>query len=212
MILTPIPPGALPDVLDAFAASLDPQSRRIFARFGVPEQADRADGATAARHRRHAIALARRVGMATTAVAPIQYFSWDGRRVSTRTDAYVLLHEVAHYQLAAPERRSVVDFGLGAGPETGRHAHADRAQRLFGLAREEEEAMASLLGILWEVELGHPALASFLEQNWLEGAGNARAAGHFRRVLERLAVDGFLDYEGRPTTRLRIAPDRAAAA
>jgi hypothetical protein len=42
-----------------------------------------------------------------------------------------------------------------------------------------------LLGILWEAELGQPALASFLDQNWLEGLDRS-AATHFTTVLGNL--------------------------
>jgi elongation factor P hydroxylase len=143
---------------------------------------------------------------------PARSFSWDGERLSVATEAYVLLHEIAHFQLASPERRHIVDFALGAGPETGERRAADHAQRVFGLEREEEEAMASLLGILWEAELGHPALASFLDQNWLEGAECPAAAAHFRRVLGRLEEGGFVDRHGRPTMRVRTTPDRAVEA
>src|SRR5262249_14836759 len=140
--------------------------------------------------------------------SPAEDFAWDGRCLRADTEAYVLLHEIAHYQLAAPERRGLVDFGLGAGPETSRRAAADRAQRLFGIAREREEAMASLLGILWEVELGQPALASFLDQNWLEGSERPGTTAHFEGTLARLRVGGFLDAALRPTRQLRIEPDR----
>jgi hypothetical protein len=111
---------------------------------------------------------------------------------------------VAHHQLSAPQRRRRVDFGLGPGPETGDRAGAARQQTLFGVARESEEAMASLLGILWEVELGQSALASFLDQNWLEGAA---PAAHFTAMLARLAAGGFITATGRPTRRLRRARD-----
>ncbi|HEX3953306.1 MAG TPA: hypothetical protein VHW90_07015, partial [Stellaceae bacterium] len=50
---------------------------------------------------------------------------------------------------------------------------------------EADEASASLLGILWEAALGHPALASFLDQNWLEGLERS-AAPHFMTVFSRL--------------------------
>lgn len=123
------------------------------------------------------------------------------------TEAYVLLHEVAHFQLAAPARRIQVDFGLGPGPETGDHARAATAQTLFGLAREREEAMASLLGILWEAELGHPALASLLDQNWLEGAGRPGTAAHFVEIVTALEAGGFVDRVGRPQMRLRQRAD-----
>ncbi|MGH6983212.1 MAG: hypothetical protein ACRED7_03265 [Stellaceae bacterium] len=123
------------------------------------------------------------------------------------TEAYVLLHEVAHFQLAAPTRRAQVDFGLGPGPETDDRARASQAQSLFGLAREREEAMASLLGILWEAELGHPALASLLDQNWLEGAGRPGTAAHFVDTVTALERGGFVDRTGRPQMRLRQHAD-----
>jgi hypothetical protein len=69
--------------------------------------------------------------------------------------------------------------------------------------------MASLLGILWEAELGHPALASLLDQNWLEAPQRPGTAGHFRAILAALAEGGFLTPDGRPTLRLRDAPDAA---
>ena len=63
------------------------------------------------------------------------------------------------------------DFGLGPGPDTTEREAAERAAVVSPLERDAEEAAASLLGILWEAALGQPALASFLDQNWLEGLG-----------------------------------------
>ena len=42
-----------------------------------------------------------------------------------------------------------------------------------------------MLGIIWEAELGQPALASFLDQNWLEGLERP-AHSHFAEVLDKL--------------------------
>src|SRR5205085_10343529 len=67
-----------------------------------------------------------------------------------------------------------------------------RAAVLSPLAREEDEAAASLLGIIWEAQLGQPALASFLDQNWLEGLERS-AHSHFAAVLGRLQRRGLLD-------------------
>jgi len=208
MILTKIAPGRLRPVLRAFAASLaDERARRVLRRIVRPAGAARAKRRQAARHHRQAVALAARFGMGLRPGPPAASYGWDGRAARLRTEAYVLLHEVAHYQLAPPTRRRRIDFGLGPGPETGARAAAERAASLFGVEREREEAMASLLGILWEVELGQPALASFLDQNWLEGAGGPGAAAHFRAILARLVAAGFLTNMGRPTRRLRRAAD-----
>ncbi|HUC73086.1 MAG TPA: hypothetical protein VMS01_17995, partial [Stellaceae bacterium] len=112
-------------------------------------------------------------------------FNWDGAALNGATEAYVILHEIAHFVLAPLERRRLIDFGLGPGPDTRDCATAACAAVLPALAREEDEAAASLLGILWEARLGQPALASFLDQNWLEGLDRS-AAGHFSRVLAGL--------------------------
>ena len=206
MILTPIPPERLPEALGQFRSSLaEGLARRVFDAIAATS-ADRAAGDVAERHRQEALALARALGMgiADNAASPL---SWDGERLNAETEAYVLTHEVAHFQLASPARRRAIDFGLGAGPDTVDHAAAQRAAVLTPLAGDREEAMVSLLGILWEVALGQPALASFLDQNWLEGAGTARAAAHFTAVLDRLRRGGFVTNAGEPTRRLREDPD-----
>jgi hypothetical protein len=207
MILTPIPEAALPATLDCLRLSLrDGLPRQVFSRIARLADATRATGASAALHRRQAIALADALDIAVRPGSPALDFSWNGEALRGDTEAYVLLHEVAHFQLAAPARRHVIDFGLGAGPETGDRAAADGAARLFGVAREHEEAMASLLGITWEIELGQPALASFLDQNWLEGAGPG-AVRHFETILTALRSGGFIDDEGCPTRHRRTQPD-----
>jgi hypothetical protein len=204
MILTPVEPEALPPLLARFAASLrDPKAREVFSRLARPEDALRAEGSAAERHHAAALSLAARQGMGLRPGRPDQDFSWDGSVLRTGTEAYVLLHEVAHFQLAPPRRRQIIDFGLGPGPETGHRAAAQAARCVAAAARETEEALASLLGILWEAEFGQPALASFLDQNWLEGAGRNGPARHFEAILDALAEGGFVDSDLRPTCRLR---------
>jgi hypothetical protein len=205
MILTDIARKDLPGVIERFAALLEPPARAAFRRIANPAKAARAEGAEAERHHATACDLARNFGMPLLPGSPTIDYAWTGAALRRDTEAYVLLHEVAHFQLAAPARRRCIDFALGPGPETGDGAGAERAARLFGLPREREEAMASLLGILWEVELAQPALASFLDQNWLEGAG---APAHFEQVLASLQAGGFVSAASRPTLRVRRAPDQ----
>jgi hypothetical protein len=208
MILTAIAPLHLPDRLAALERGLAADwTRLVLRRIGGNGDGRRAAAATAACHHSEALALLRRLGMAIRDGALSLDVSWNGRAVRGATEAYVLLHEGAHFQLAAPERRRLVDFGLGPGPETGDKAAALQAQRLHGIACEREEARASLLGILWEIELGHPGLASFLDQNWLEGADRPGTAAHFTAVLRALRHDGFIDAAGRPRPRLRETAD-----
>jgi hypothetical protein len=207
LILTPIAPERLPATLAGFAASLDDEAARaVFAAIAATSP-ERAEGALAEAQRQDAMALARSFGMGLVEGSAAAGFNWDGTRLRADTEAYVLLHEVAHFQLASPARRWSIDFGLGAGPDTSDVAAAERAAVLLGIERDREEATVSLLGILWEVSLRHPALASFLDQNWLEGAGGERAARHFMNVLRALRDGGFIDEAGAPTRRLRETPD-----
>jgi hypothetical protein len=208
MILTPIDRDRLPAMLELFQAGLrDGLAGAVFRRIAHPGQADRAAASLASAHHGAALGLLAGLGMGSRPGSPREDFSWNGAAARSDTEAYVLLHEAAHFQLAAPARRRRIDFGLGPGPETGKREAAEAAACLFGLASEREEAMASLLGILWEVDLGQPALASFLDQNWLEGAGRNGAAAHFCSVVAALAGGGFLTAEGLPTRALRQAED-----
>ncbi len=185
MILTPIPATELDGALDRFAARLtDTAARDAFALIRATA-AERAEGATAERDRLTALAFARRHGMATHPSGTPCAYNWDGDALDGDAEAYVILHEIAHFVLAPSERRALVDFGLGPGPDTRDREGAERAVSLPLLDREADEAAASLLGILWEAELGQPALASFLDQNWLEGLERS-ATAHFTAVLRRL--------------------------
>ncbi|HXA72159.1 MAG TPA: hypothetical protein VNW24_17010 [Stellaceae bacterium] len=209
MILTPIPSDRLPEMLRQFRDSLaDAFAREILHRIAATSP-DRALAAVAETHCQQALALAREFGMDVAEGHLSSGLSWDGERLYADTEAFVLVHEIAHFQLASPARRRLIDFGLGAGPDTVDRAAAERVAVLTELAGDREEAMVSLLGILREASLGHPALASFLDQNWLEAAGTERAAAHFSTVLRRLREGGFVDHAGRPTRQLRQHPDEA---
>jgi hypothetical protein len=190
LILTPIPPQRLDASLERFAAQLaDPTARAAFARIRATS-AERAGGNAAAAHRRQALAFARACGMRVHPPGTRPGFNWDGAALDGDTEAYVILHEIAHFVLAPPERRRLPDFGLGPGPDPAERDAAERAAILPPLERESDEAAASLLGILWEAEFGQPALASFLDQNWLEGLDRS-AAAHFTAVLRGLSQLGL---------------------
>src|SRR5438132_1218948 len=205
MILTPIPPAALQEALDRFMGRLsDRFSRAVFRRIRATSP-DRAAGMWAEQHRLAALSFARAFGMSIYPESTRCSFNWDGVALFGATEAYVILHEVAHFALAPPERRGLVEFGLGPGPDTLDRAAAERAATLSPLEREADEAAASLLGIVWEAALGQPALASFLDQNWLEGLDRS-APEHFTAVLETLRRRAMLSAVGAPVAS--IAPKR----
>jgi hypothetical protein len=204
MILTPIPRHRLGAVLDRFAAQLvDPGAHAAFARIRATAP-ERAGGGAAERHRQQALAVARHFGVPVHPPGTCPDFNWDGIALDGETEAYVILHEVAHFVLAPPERRRLIDFGLGPGPDTRERVAAEHAAVLPLIEREIDEAEASLLGILWEEALGQPALASFLDQNWLEGLERS-AAAHFTEILRRLRRRRF----GDPAVLLDGAPQSA---
>jgi hypothetical protein len=202
VILTPIPPACLDAALDRFAARLaDPAAHAAFSRIRASSH-QRAEGETAEAHRRQALALARACGMPIHPLGTRPGFNWDGAALDGDTEAYVILHEIAHFLLAPPERRRLPDFGLGPGPDTTERERAERACVVALLERDAEEAIASLLGILWEAALGQPALASFLDQNWLEGLDRS-AAAHFTTVLSQAAECGLADLPAPAMTAMR---------
>jgi hypothetical protein len=199
MILTPIPRDQLGPALDRFAAGLgEPVACELFAQIRATAP-DRAEGEGAEQHRLAAVAFARRCGIPVHPPGTACRFNWDGAALDGDTEAYVILHEIAHFVLAPPERRRLVDFGLGPGPDTIDRAAAERAAIMPLLEREDDEAAASLLGIIWEAWLGQPALASFLDQNWLEGGD--RAPRHFTAVAGGLRERGLLALDLRHPNR-----------
>jgi hypothetical protein len=189
-ILTPIPAGELDRALQRFAARISDAAALMAFSLIRATACERAEGVEAERHRVVALDFARRHGLAVHPPGTKCAFNWDGAALDGATEAYVILHEVAHYVLAPAERRVLPDFGLGPGPDTHDRAAAERAAALPVLERETDEARASLLGILWEAELGQPALASFLDQNWLEGLERS-AAAHFTAVVQGLGRRGL---------------------
>ena len=212
MMLTPVDHSTLLPLLPRFSAALadDRLGRAVFGRIaGQIPDGDLMTLSTDAAHHAQAVELCRRFGFGLLDVDPKSHWTWDGTSVAIRMEPSVLIHEVAHYQCAAPHRRKVIDFGLGCGPESGRAAEADAVQSLFCPERDVEEALCSLLGILWEAELGQPALLAFLEQNWLEGGAGLHNVAHFRKIVRWLAAMGLIDRDGRPTQELRDEGDNS---
>lgn len=210
MMLTPVNHATLLPLLPDFKAALgdDVLARRVFERVTalIPD-GDLMTLSTDGRHHADGVELCRQFGFGILDVDPKSHFTWDGVNVAIRMEPSVLIHEVAHYQLAAPERRAVLDFGLGCGPESGKRAEADAVQTLFCPERDVEEALCSLLGILWEAELGQPAILAFLEQNWMEGGANAQNIAHFRKIVRWLREMELIDEDGAPTRNLRQEGD-----
>lgn len=199
MILTPIAAERLPQIIAAFERALDdaPVAQRVFRQIAATLRL--APGFAADLHagRGKAVALAHRLGIFTIDEEPASAFSWDGQAIRTRSETSVVFHEIAHWQIAPPARRRRRDFGLGAGPETGRVDDANGDVCVDNATKEEEENLASLLGILWEVAHDEPAILAFAEQNWLELYDRPHTARHFTECLAKLEARG-LTKDGTP--------------
>lgn len=210
MILTPIDRAAVPEILAGFGRAVAGHALAcaVFERIAATWADDGALGlSTDARHHAQALDHCKSFGFGAVDIDPHDYFTWDGAAVATRCEPSLLLHEIGHYQSAAPARRGAIDFALGGGPETGRKAEANAVRTVSDLQADIEEGMASLLGILWEAELGQPAVPAFLEQNWLENEVSDRNIRHFLKMTGFLASHGLIDATGRPTRALRREDD-----
>ena len=207
MILTPIDLDTVPSALREFAGALRglDLAERVLARIAATlahVEGPDISLSQSPNHHEQAVALLVRFAMGALDAAPQDGVTWDGENVAVRMEPSVIIHEVAHFQVAPPSRRHLVDFGLGAGPESGDKELGEAQRRLFGLDCDREEAMASLLGVLWEAELGQPAVLAFLEQNWLEGGASPHNLQHFVKVCGQLHRGGFIDAFGVPTETL----------
>jgi hypothetical protein len=201
MQLTPISDEELPLALAAVRAALPDGAARLVLDRIAATQVLVPDGVDTAAHREAGVRLATRFGIPTIDAEPQTAFSYDGQAIRTRSESYVLIHEVAHWLVTPPARRCLKDFGLGAGPETGRAAAANAELCVDQATQIEEEALASLLGILWEVELGQPAILAFLEQNWLEGWQRPTGcAENLCEIVGALMSRGLIRSDGRPVS------------
>jgi hypothetical protein len=99
MILTPIPRDQLGCALDRFMASIgEPYARVVFGQIRATSP-DRAAGAEAERHRQVALSIARDLGMGIHPDEASPPHNWDGTALNGNTEAYVILHEIAHFIL-----------------------------------------------------------------------------------------------------------------
>ena len=119
---------------------------------------------------------------------PYESYMWDGQSFNAELPDRHILHDVAHWMVAAPERRCLPEFGLRSGPET------DPSLTVHAILEQQEEkweeVRAALLGILLQKALGMPCglmaeeVALFnkgepirLEEDWFPAYTWLRKAG-----------------------------------
>ena len=111
-------------------------------------------------------------------------YMWDGHSFNSELSDRHLFHDVAHWLVAAPERRILPDFGLGPGPETD----LDLPQKILldWHAAQFEEVCASLLGVFLQHCAGLPC-GLIAEEVGLSGGGRLVSS----RVIERDWLEAY---------------------
>lgn len=92
----------------------------------------------------------------------------DGKNIIKTNNNSNALHEVAHYLVAHPERRNVVNYGLGACPD---ECNLGIKCTVHYNEMIHEEGLASCLGILYEKKFDMDWVATYHEHSWHEDNG-----------------------------------------
>lgn len=121
---------------------------------------------------------------------------WDGQKLWSGNNCSNLLHDLAHWQLCAADRRSKPDYGLGSGPES-----IGGVPRLVSMgAANKEECRASVLGIVYEYCLGMASGKTFKEHSWNDTYNGPK----FETILKKLVEDSFLTADYKPTMKMAL--------
>lgn len=108
-----------------------------------------------------ALAAARGLSLYWVSSFPDSEPMYDGTSFTVDTISNAI-HEIAHWEVAAPQRRGMVNFALGADPEGGGlDEYVDPSVDDIW-----EECEASLLGILAERQLGMNWHNTWVLHNW----------------------------------------------
>lgn len=131
-------------------------------------------------------------------------FMWDGFSFNGNLSDRHLIHDLAHWILASEDRRSLPEFGLGAGPESDAKAAEEHAVISTHAARDEE-SKAALLGILIQHALGIPCGCMLDEV----GMTPDTAGDMFSKVevdYQWLIENGHINCDGVPIFMLQKSP------
>ncbi len=89
----------------------------------------------------------------------------DAELTTRRSDSN-LIHDIAHFVVAAPERRTMPEFGLGDAPDT-HTVGLPRAKGMTAHQAQQEEELTSALGIYWERQLGLNWRKTYQDHSWV---------------------------------------------
>lgn len=156
----------------------------------------------------HAIArilkFAHEIGIPVAPRHPEHSWAWDGRTLATvKMNASDLAHDIAHWLVCSKKRRSMPDYGLEDGPQSG-----IKLKRKIKRAKEQiEEEHASILGMLIEKHfLSKERWATtFNDHGWNQDP--LPRAGYKMAIRLRYLIDkGFVD----PISLAPCFPNRKA--
>jgi hypothetical protein len=103
-----------------------------------------------------------------------------------------LWHEVAHYQVASPEGRGQANFGLGSSPFCRVNSKPTRS----GGIADDEESLASALGICWARARGYRLVVDILHDHnwvWAPEREDPTEWGYFHSTLQELQTRSLID-------------------
>ena len=128
-------------------------------------------------------------------------YTWDGSTLTLSKKITVsnVLHELAHYQIASAARRKLPEYGLGLSPESVRRV----VPTVKHNASEKEERVASILGIIWERNLGFDFRKTLHNHVWIDYRGNEIDEHDMDESLLTLYKYKLIDENGNPKLRLR---------
>lgn len=157
--------------------------------------------ANLAKAKKRIIQVGEKLGMKFSDEDPRQSVNWTGTTANIgNMSVSNIIHEVAHYMVASPGNRNLVDYAQGAGVESSKYP-ADQPRW-----PEEQEELASLLGILWEKSFGLCTEDTLRDHCWIYGHGTGRYYEHRTTAaptILQLNKFGLLDKHGRLRVRVR---------
>lgn len=129
--------------------------------------------------------------------------SWNGKFLSLDgKTASELLHELSHFILADPKRKSLIDFGLGAGFDSQNSLLSEQSMVVSKKEAEAEEKEASLMGILLEKSFNLNYWETMVYHSWVDIDDDLKSSMEHigesvEEALKGLMKKGFLETDGR---------------
>ena len=118
---------------------------------------------------------------------------WDGHTIAVSgLGASDIFHELAHWLIAPKTRRRLPEYGLGEAYDTGRKAAANNARAVSEAYAQQEEEMASLLGIAFLGVFGMNVKAALHRHGWLGGCSEHFNQASVWGTIARLNGRGLL--------------------